>query len=73
MEEDLYNELKENGERERELATKAGKAAEDGIAEVDVEGDGSWGMRAYNHNYASPSGCVSLRYESHQFTCNYLS
>ncbi|KAF4513941.1 UNVERIFIED_CONTAM: hypothetical protein B566_EDAN017960 [Ephemera danica] len=60
LEDDVRSELKENGEREYQMAMEAGNVASDGVAEIDVQGDGSWGMGSYRHNYASKSGCALI-------------
>lgn len=57
---ELTSTLAANMEAAKEAAILAGDVdAEDGMPFLEVDGDGGWGVRSYNHSMRSPVGWVN--------------
>ncbi|KAF5279713.1 hypothetical protein FQR65_LT15274, partial [Abscondita terminalis] len=52
----LWENMKQAGAREHQIAYEIGDIDEDGIPFVTVIVDGGWSKRSYGHNYTESSG-----------------
>lgn len=54
-----WEEMKQAGKEEAELAKASGEVDSDGCPVITVVADGSWAKRSYKSSYSSLSGVVS--------------
>lgn len=56
----LIQNMKEAGQREKEIAIIERKVTKDGYGDVDVTVDGYWSKRSYKKNYSALTGAAAI-------------